>query len=310
MTTAVRLDGAPFGTRHQRRRASRCGRSVVPPWEFPLARPEPVPAQLEIALGVLGVLPSAVIAVTADASHVQAEVLATEDGLLRVATAVVLESGAGLTLVVGDGQRAGFEIDCIPASVEPEGVMRLAVMDVRRVKPRRRHARVDVSESALVRPVDVEAEVDVRVVDVGPNGVAFVSERRLAVGDSLSGMLNIGQRAFPIQVRVVHTQSLGFGRTRTGCQFTRIAEADRRLLDEVAMQAPIDRRSLRAIEVAKNGASRGDPRPTASLENVEHLNDTTALPTPRYCRPCGRTTLHHDRAAPGLPQDWRCQTCP
>ena len=276
----------------------------------PLARPEPVPAPLQIALGVLGPLPCRVVVVTTDASRFRAEVTAVEGGCLRcrpLEGAQVL--GERLTLVIGDGQRAGYEIDCVSASPHAESSVQLAVLDVRRVKPRRRHARVNVFESALVGPADTEAEVDVHVVDIGQDGLAFVSERRLEVGDLVSGMLNVSQRAFPIGARVVHTQPLGFGRTRVGCQFTRIAESDRRALGEIAGRTPIDRRSLRPIEIVENEARERARPASACLMNLHHHEWTVVSPTRRHCRSCSRVTLHSDTAPPGHPQDWQCRIC-
>jgi PilZ domain len=275
-----------------------------------LARPEPIPTPFQIALGVLGQLPCRVVVVTADGSRFHAEVLALEGECLRCRPSEGAQMlGETLTLVIGDGQRAGYEIDCVLASPQAGPSAQLAVLDVRRVKPRRRHARINVFESALVGPADTEAEVDVDVVDVGQDGLAFVSERRLAVGDLISGMLNLGQRAFPIGARVVHTQPLGFGRARVGCQFTRIAESDRRALGEIARRTPIDRRSLRPIEIVENEAARERARGSASLTNVQHHEQTVVMPTPHYCRSCSRVTLHCDTALPGHAQDWQCRIC-
>jgi hypothetical protein len=271
-----------------------------------LASPEPVHTSFQVALGVLGEMPCRHVMVTAGHPNLWLEIHAAEEGWLRCSQPrTLLAVGDELTVVVGDGHRAGYEVGCAVAEVGPDSSMRLAVLDVRRVKPRRRHARRDVSESGLVRPPDGERELDVHVVDIGPDGVAFVSARRLAVGDSVSGMLNIGHRAFPIRARVIHVHSLGFGRVRTGCQFTELAEADRVLLDQVAKQAPVDRRGLRPIELLGNGANS----PWASLEDLTCDYGATALPAPRYCRPCGRVTLQRDTASPGNPPEWRCPTC-
>jgi PilZ domain len=238
-----------------------------------MATPEPVPAQFHLALGILGDLPSRVVVVAADGSRFRAEVISADAGCLRCAPLEEAEAGAlgdAVTLVIGDGERAGYEIDCVPAPFQAHPALRLAVVDVRRVKPRRRHARVDVSESALVRSADAETEVDVHVVDVSSDGLAFVSSRRIEVGDSLSGMLNIDQRAFPISILVVHTQPVGFGRFRIGCQFTRIAEVNRHVLEQIARRVPSERRRLRPIELVestdgKKARYRQHPSPSTNL---------------------------------------------
>jgi hypothetical protein len=275
-----------------------------------MATPEPVPASLQLALGVLGVLPAHVVVVAADGSRFPAEVLSAEAGCLRCALLEGADAGAvgdEVTLVIGDGQRAGYEIDCVPAPFQAHPALRLAVVDVRRVKPRRRHARVDVSESALVQPADAESEVDVHVVDVSSDGLAFVSREPLVVGDSLSGMLNIDQRAFPISARVVHTEPVGFGRFRIGCQFTRIAEVNRHVLEQFARRVPSERRTLRPIELVENAGGKKAEVPPASLSFDRHPAAT--IPTPRYCRRCGRITLQHNTSAPRSEPHWRCCSC-
>lgn len=216
--------------------------------------------------------------------------------------------GAEVTLVVGDGRRAGYEISCVVASPADDSPALLSVMDVARVKPRRRHARAGVSESGMVRHMDEEMEFDVKVVDVGPDGVAFISDRPLVVGDSVSGMLDIARRSFPIQARVVHIQPLGFGRVRIGCQFTDIGKAYRELLDQIAKEAPSDRRGLRPIELVDDYPHDCESS-AASITDLHCHYEAVRIPTLRYCRPCGRITLHRNTALPGDPPEWKCPNC-
>jgi hypothetical protein len=275
-----------------------------------MATPEPVHARLQIALGILGDLPSRVAVVAADGSRFPAEVTSADGGCLSYSPLEDADRsalGGAVTLVVGDRQRAGYEIDCVPVPRPAHSALRLAVVDVRRVKPRRRHDRVDISESALVRPADADTEVDVHVVDISSDGLAFVSSRRLEVGDRVSGMLNIDQRAFPISARVAHTQSVGFGRFRIGCQFTRIAEVNRHVLEQIARRVPSDRRRLRPIELVENASGKNAEIPPASLSlDRRHI---ATIPTPRYCRPCGRVTLQHEVSPPGHEPQWCCWSC-
>jgi PilZ domain len=273
-----------------------------------LAHPEPISTPFQLAVGVLGVFPCPVAVVTSDPHRRAAEILAVEDGWLRCSPFESARTvGEPVTLVLGEGQRAGYEIDCTIAPPQANSFVRLAVIDVRRVKPRRRRARADVSESALVRHEDSETEVDVRVVDISSDGLAFVSSRHLVAGDSVSGMLNIDQRAFPIKARVAHAQPVGFGRFRIGCQFTRISEVNRKILEQIARHVPSERRGLRPIELVENASGKMSEVPPASLSLDQH--ETATIPTVRYCRPCGRVTLQHDTAAPGHEPHWRCWSC-
>jgi hypothetical protein len=275
-----------------------------------MATPEPVHARLQIALGILGDLPSRVAVVAADGSRFPAEVTSVDGDYLSCSPLEEADAnafGRAVTLVVGDGQRAGYEIECVPVPRSAHSAPRLAVVETRRVKPRRRHERVDVSESALMRPAGAEAEVDVHVVDISSDGIAFVSSRCFQVGDSVSGMLNIDQRAFPINARVAHTQPVGFGRFRIGCQFTRIAELNRHVLEQIARRVPSERRRLRPIELVENASGKKPEFPPASLSLDPRPIAT--IPTPRYCRPCGRVTLQHEMSRPGHQPHWRCCSC-
>jgi PilZ domain-containing protein len=275
-----------------------------------MATPEPVHARLQIALGILGDLPSRVAVVAADGSRFPAEVTSADGDCLSCSPLEEADTnalGGAVTLVVGDGHRAGYEIECVPVPRPAHSALRLAVIDTRRVKPRRRHDRIDVSESALMRPAEAETEVDVHVVDISSDGLAFVSSRPFQVGDSVSGMLNIDQRAFPINARVAHTQSVGFGRFRIGCQFTRIAEFNRHVLEQIARRVPSERRRLRPIEVVENASGRKAEIPPASLSLDRQ--PVATVPTPRYCRPCGRVTLQHEVSRPGQQSHWRCCSC-
>ena len=275
-----------------------------------MASPEPLPEPLQVALGVLGAFPCQAYVVSATGSWLPSEIVGVDGQYLRCARwERVHQLGGELTLVVGDGRRAGYEIDCVVSSPGDGSSVLVRVVDVRRVKPRRRAARAGVSESGLVRPEGDQPEFDVQVVDIGPGGVAFVSDRPLAVGDSISGVLTIAHRAFPIQARVVHLQPLGFGRVRVGCQFTEIAEPNRQLLDRIAREVPSDRRRLRPIELVEHQAADHAQAPQALLDDLRYHYEEVRIPTLRYCRPCSRITLHRNTAPPGNPPEWQCQTC-
>jgi hypothetical protein len=47
--------------------------------------------------------------------------------------------------------------------------------------------------------------------------------------------------------------------------------------------------------------------PPASLSLDQR--HTATIPTPRYCRRCGRVTLQHDTSRPGHEPYWRCCSC-
>jgi PilZ domain len=269
---------------------------------------DPCPDPLELARAVLPTLPCRAMVVGEDSRCVEIEVVAVAEG--HLVAEPVADLGPRVVVVLVDQRRAGYEIGCV---VVPEDAHqqtpRLRVEWVRRAKPRRQHVRAGVAESGLVRADPDESEFDVRVVDISAAGVAFVCERQLWVGDSVSAMLNIENRSFPVKARVIHTHPLGFGRTRVGCQFTAISEDNRAALANTATQSPSDRRQMRPIELLNTlGAAEGGAE-VASMGAVQYERGEALAPVVRYCRACARLTVHVVAAAPGEPPTFTCSAC-
>jgi hypothetical protein len=210
---------------------------------------------------------------------------------------------------------AGFEIDARVVSVKPSGdgheVVRLAIAVVRWVKIRRIAPRAPVRESALVESSG--AAFDVEVIDVAAYGFAFITNHPLQVGEELSVMLNIGHQVLRASAKVANVSQLGADRNRVGCQFVRIAEVHRHLLDQVARQSPTvaDRR---AANPPLTGAQSGDA--SALIRRLRRSAETPQLRfekaaerqmTALYCRACARVTLHVKLAASEVP--WLCMNC-
>jgi PilZ domain len=272
-----------------------------------LNQPDPPPAALDLALAILPSLPCEVTAVTALSAPLSLRLLAVDRDAL-VCTPVATEAEERLVIVVSDDRRGAYEIDCLVVPSRDESRRwRLIVDSVRRVKARRQNVRAGVAESAVVQGGPDGAEFDARVVDIGRDGMAFVCEARLAVGDAVSAMLNIGHQSFPVRASVIHARSIGFGRMRVGCQFTAITEEHRRALGLIAVRAPIDRRNLLPIEVLKLAESAAEDT-EVSLSGVRYQSGSAPLPLIRYCRNCARITVQH-AVKTGASSQWKCGSC-
>jgi hypothetical protein len=193
-------------------------------------------------------MPCGIEAIVPAGASVALELLG-HDGqhLVCASTERGLEAGGSIVIVLHSQKRAGYEIDCVLVSDNQGRPTRLRVQSVKRVKPRRRRPRIAVVEWAVIQH-NGDEEFDVRVLNVSADGIAFISERSLSVGDAFTAMLNVDHCSFPVQGQVMHVSSRGFGRTQVGCQFTGISDRGRKILDRVADRAPADRRRIPAIE--------------------------------------------------------------
>ena len=105
--------------------------------------------------------------------------------------------------------------------------MHLTVERVRRFNGNRATPRARVDDLAFVgvlyssMPLD-EPEFDVRMMDVSPDGMAFITDRRLAIGDLLSVMATIDRKLIRMRARVLHVADAHYGRHRVGCEVTSI----------------------------------------------------------------------------------------
>jgi hypothetical protein len=273
-----------------------------------MALPDPVADPLQLALGVLKPLPCQVFVVAASRAGVRMTVCGTDGANLVCMPADGPTVGHQVTVVVSDGRRVGYEIDCrVVADQDPDAVL-LHPEELRRVTPRRRHARASVSESGLVQPEGEGSELDVQVIDVGPDGVAFMCDQPLVLGDVVSGVLHVARRSFPIRARVMHMRPAGLGRVQVGCQLITITNHDRELLRRIARQAPADRRRPRPLELVEPSATLAH-EPAVLVESTACHDNHLRVPTVRYCRACARITLQHDAAPPGHSAQWRCFAC-
>jgi hypothetical protein len=85
-------------------------------------------------------------------------------------------------------------------------------------------------------PLD-EPEFDVRMMDVSPDGMAFITDRRLAIGDLLSVMATIDRKLIRMRARVLHVADAHYGRHRVGCEVTSIQGSERA---QLALKAALE----------------------------------------------------------------------
>jgi hypothetical protein len=100
----------------------------------------------------------------------------------------------------------------------------------------RRARRSDQTEAVVLYSTQVEAgqRLNARLADISENGVAFVSELALAVGDRVMLSIHLGARPITLEALVVRDETVAFGRHRIGCEVHSIADHDRKAVSAIA----------------------------------------------------------------------------
>ena len=203
----------------------------------------------DLAVSILSQLASnRVEAFSSDGGVVMLDVQ-SQDGVYIVAEAPRLRVRTQLDLLVrtNDAGGGGYDIAVTVAEVthETEWMMgvRLRVLDLQRRESHRMTPRATIDELALVRVLGARGiasgeEFDVRLADLSPSGVAFVTDRTFHTGDFFAMMVTIGGRVLRLQARVLQTSASHYGRQRVGCETLQITHEDRRRISELTTEVP------------------------------------------------------------------------
>jgi hypothetical protein len=121
--------------------------------------------------------------------------------------------------------------------------VRLLVQDVLRRESERTTPRAAVEELALMhvlgaRRIAEGEEFDVRLADLSPTGVAFITDRSFHTGDFFAMMVTIRGQLLRLQARALQTSPSHYGRQRVGCEILQISDDDRRRISVLTEEAP------------------------------------------------------------------------
>jgi hypothetical protein len=197
---------------------------------------------LRSALSLLPPMPSSIDVIAEEGGSFALTLAAVEGNLIygygnRALVRPDLELEARLRDDLGEGWNIRFRILRTYFQSGDDLLLHLNVASVEPHTADRRVARGHVAELAVARVLYAESHerddrFDVRLADVSPTGVAFVTARTLTRGDLLEVDTELDGRPVRFEVRIVHTTPAIYGRNRVGCEITTILEADRhRLLD-------------------------------------------------------------------------------
>jgi hypothetical protein len=173
----------------------------------------------------------------------------SQDGVYIVAEAPRLRVRPQLDLLVrtNDPSGGGYDIAVTVAEVTHEtewtlGVL-LRVLDLQQRQSHRVTPRASVEELALLhvlgaRGIAEGEEFDVRLADLSPSGVAFVTDRTFHTGDFFAMMVTIQGGVLRLQARVLQTSASHYGRQRVGCEILQITDEDRRRISALTTELP------------------------------------------------------------------------
>jgi PilZ domain-containing protein len=203
----------------------------------------------DLAVSILSQLASPTVDVFSADGGVLSLELKHQEGDYIVATAPRLRVRLQLELLARTTETAGggYDIELTVAEIlyESEWLskLHLRVRDVRRRDSHRATARARIEELAQVHVIGAKAiaeneTFDVRLADLSPSGVAFVTERQFTIGDRLALMATVGGRVVRMQARVLQTSSSHYGRQRVGCEILQITDDDRRRVADLTSELP------------------------------------------------------------------------
>jgi hypothetical protein len=203
----------------------------------------------DLAVSILSQLHSATVDVFSADGGVLALELQRQHGPYIVATAPKLRVRPQLELLArtADPAGGGYDIELSVAEIFDDSrwvaTLHLRVLDVRRRDSRRITARARIEETAQLHVIGARAiaeneTFDVRLADLSPSGVAFVTEHEFTIGDRFALMATVGGRVLRMQARVLQTSSSHYGRQRVGCEILQITDDDRRRIAELTSELP------------------------------------------------------------------------
>jgi hypothetical protein len=203
----------------------------------------------DLAVSILSQLQSATVeAFSADGGVLSLE-MQHQQGPYIVAQVSKLRVRPQLELLARttDPAGGGYDIELSVAEVfyasQWMASVHLRVLDVRRRDSHRVAARARMDELALLhvlgaRGIAANEEFDVRLADLSPSGVAFVTDREFSIGDRFALMVTVGGRVLRMQARVLQTADSHYGRQRVGCEVLQITDDDRRRVAELTSELP------------------------------------------------------------------------
>jgi hypothetical protein len=203
----------------------------------------------DLAVSILSQLPSHTVEAFSGDGGVVTVDLRSQDGVYIVAEAPRLRVRGQLDLLVrthelhGGGYDISMTVSDVLHETEWMATVNLRVLDVQRRESVRTTPRAAIEELALLHVLGARSivqgeEFDVRLADLSPSGVAFVTDRTFHIGDRFAMMVTIGGQVLRLQARVLQTSVSYYGRQRVGNEILQITDEDRRRISALTSELP------------------------------------------------------------------------
>jgi hypothetical protein len=139
----------------------------------------------------------------------------------------------------GGGYDVSLKVEKAYFQSGDQTLLHLSVVSIEHQPGHRRSKRARRTDQAEVlvlysNGLDAGARMVARLADISEDGVAFVSELPLSVGDRVMLSIHVGARPITLEAQVVRDETVAFGRHRIGCEVTAIAEHDRDAVSAIA----------------------------------------------------------------------------
>lgn len=176
----------------------------------------------------------------------------------------------------GDGHDIRFKILRSYFQSGDELLLHLKVIEIDERSGERASTRAPLAAQAALRVLfgreqRAGFELDIRLVDVSPGGIAFIADRTFATGDIIEVFADVDGHSLRLECRVVDSIPAVYGRHRTGCEITEILPSDRHVLTELAAQVR-----------AQDSAAGRRPEVVAQLERARAQRTLNSSTQRRY----------------------------
>lgn len=241
-----------------------------------MAHPQPSPGDsVTRFLRMLAPLPTEVEVVAGSGDPARVLLADVEgDRIIAYGPQLFMQIGLTMTAQLRDAGGGGYDVVLSVAECYFQaGDQTLMHLEVRSIdeRPGERDApRARVSDSALLTVIRSTRmhpghEFQVRLADLSADGVAFLTELSLAIGDVVRVEAGVDGRPFSAEARIVRLDPASFGRARVGCE-----------LIELGTQA---REAIGRIAERFDEGSAGERRPRDGGASVHHLAELRGLQT-------------------------------
>ncbi|MDX6593884.1 MAG: hypothetical protein QOJ13_3080 [Gaiellales bacterium] len=202
----------------------------------------------DVAIGAMSGMPHSLDVFSADGGVVTLELLGREGNhLVAHAPRMRVRQELELHARTHTASGGGFDIHLVVANLFDAGegmaTLHLRVAEVNQRESQRTLPRAEVKELALLHVLGARAfaegeEFDVRLADLSPAGVAFITDQRFYIGDRFGLMVSVEGRLLRLQARVLQTSGFPWGRIRVGCEIVQIGDADHARIAELTERMP------------------------------------------------------------------------